>query len=1112
MAESLQPRSISGELRTALATVLETRPLPPERFKTAIKGEVTAIKTIGERICVIQKEKDGSYRGVLINERNEIVEVPLDPSSRQIANMSRTSVPYEQGYEGHCEPFKALLTKIGFSGREIDRYLVEWKRKIDGNMQILKFENYNNMISKEDLLKAEEFYLHAGDWDIETRTDKTTGQKRFALRLGDSVLTVDDKGRVSGYKEYATAGPGETALPKGQLIVREKNLFHIKDGAGKTTSTLSGISPAIDPSNPATVYYIDDGKVFSIDTSGLADRTTKPIPDARIQVTDPQEIIVDNNGNFLIIRDSKGVLHIVDKEGGQTVKNFSDTLGPITINEDGDIIYIDGKNQLREIETNFKAIPKGGNAEAQKQRDAKLIEMQERFTKLDLSKLYVPKTATVTEDTVAQTLRQTISTQVIDKINGATNAEEVERVLDQLQALKGQPEIQPLEHVVDEFVTQARNKLSQINTATFEGQLTTFHGSLQDVHTVGDTIDLDRRYAELTALRQKIEITDPAKRKEIDKALEAVRTQKESLIIQYQGVLLQTVQQTLPTIEQIVKECGSIQEISTLGADPQVQQFELMLTNIRDPKVRREMRDRYNEVKQVQRSEMEVKERAVEEQRRLGWAQTIEEARADLEEIGKEITRIADAREVSRYERNPLVTTWRAKLLTLPPELRELEEKRLDIVLSSRRQDIGHRKNLGAVGEAGELKFGDSTFPIFKEPPRIWQSKITPIPGALPGLGYLVYEDAYGRVFDPHAVVNTDTSLPQTQEMIAKYRQQADEYFEGMKRKMPEFNDHWVITDYHMEKLEEITDVLNIQRDNHEGIVILEGEAGTGKNVMGDMLANLANMELVQIPCNENTAKEDLVYDFQFDPEKGTYKLPSRLIEAIQTPGTIVFFDEINALKPGITKLLNSLFDYHRKIFITEGGKTKEIAADPTVLFLGAMNPQNYLGVKPLSPEVKSRARVIDFNYPPFDEQKGGRTTYHPHEALMLSRYMGSLSSLKPQEFKDLWDFVVNKNQSSPGSLIAQGNPVMQQQVERMYDVLRVANKLRSMYEAYQTGESNEPLDFPTSLREMTAIVMEMNHGRDVRKAIERVILPKIDDRSQRKFVKETIAAILPTT
>ena len=75
-----------------------------------------------------------------------------------------------------------------------------------------------------------------------------------------------------------------------------------------------------------------------------------------------------------------------------------------------------------------------------------------------------------------------------------------------------------------------------------------------------------------------------------------------------------------------------------------------------------------------------------------------------------------------------------------------------------------------------------------------------------------------------------------------------------------------------MEKLEEVSEALKLQLDNHRGILILQGEAGTGKNVMVDMLANLANREVIQIACNENTVKEDLTYEFYYDPEKGTYK------------------------------------------------------------------------------------------------------------------------------------------------------------------------------------------------------------------------------------------------
>lgn len=66
------------------------------------------------------------------------------------------------------------------------------------------------------------------------------------------------------------------------------------------------------------------------------------------------------------------------------------------------------------------------------------------------------------------------------------------------------------------------------------------------------------------------------------------------------------------------------------------------------------------------------------------------------------------------------------------------------------------------------------------------------------------------------------------------------------------------------------------------------------------------------------------------------------------------------------------------------------------------------------------------------------------------------------------------------------------------------------MYEAYQIGDSNEPMDFPTSIREVVDIVMEMNHRQGVKSIIKRVIIPKIDDRKQKRLVGQTIDAVLP--
>lgn len=742
--------------------------------------------------------------------------------------------------------------------------------------------------------------------------------------------------------------------------------------------------------------------------------------------------------------------------------------------------------------------------------------MQERFANLELKKVEKQKGTEISEEDVANTLRQSIARQVSEQIETASDPAVIEDVLDRLQGLKGDPSNQAYGEVIDEFVGQARERLSGIRTAEFDTQIGAYQQALEGVQSVGDTIGLDEQFAKLLELRQKIDVTDPQKRREIEQQLRTLQSKKDTLNTQYQGELIEAVNQTLPQIEQLIRETGSPQELAYFSTSSQAQQFEMMLANVRDPQVRKELRDRYTSLRAEQRTKLEERGRELAEQDRQRWAQVVDEAREDLTSLREQVEQLSDARDIDRFGRNPLVTAWRAKLFALPPELREIEEKRLEIILGAKKKDMEHRRELGAVGEAGELRFGNATFSVYKEPPRIWQPKFVPRKGGFSEWADLTFEDTQGRVWRPEGeqdvIVSSVPEDARTKQVVERYHREADEYFKGIKRKVPEFDEHWRITEFHMEKLEEVAEALNLQLVNHRGILILQGEAGTGKNVLVDMLGNLSNREVMQIACNENSVKEDLTYEFYYDPGKGTYKLPSKLVEGIQTPGTIILFDEINALKPGIAKMMNSLFDYRRRLYLPESGKERELITDPTVLFLGTMNPQNYAGVNRLSPEVKSRARVVDIDYPPFEEMRGGRTRYRSDEAEMLAAYMDTLGELKQKEFRQVWDYVINRDQSSGGDALIQGNPQLEADVRRVYDVVRVANRLRSMYEAYQTGDSNEPMDFPTSLREVTDVVMEMNHRQGVKPMLKRVIIPKIDDRRQKRLVEQTIDAVLPNT
>ncbi len=974
---------------------------------------------------------------------------------------------------------------------------------------------------KEYIEKAKPFFIPAGDWKMGI-LHYGEGEKRepqFTFTVNGSWCILDHrKPDELQWSSVTDERVGETVTQKrlslsDKLDLKpEETILSIIKGSAEVVS-YAGHDPKVDPGDPNSLYFINTGQIYKLDIRGVEDRSTRPQPAEQLKIDDPKEIDFDPNGNFIIIRNGKDQLHIIEKETGDVVKSFEGVKGPFIVDGQGDILYTDTNNQLREIQTNFQAIAPGGTEEAQKRHEQALQSLQDRYSQLDLDQVKPPTSRQKnTEETVAQTLRETVGRQITPKIESANDPEALQIILDTLQAVRNDPANEGYEAVIDEFSTKTRDKLGHLQLAELESQLGDYANLLDDIKGVADTIGLDEKLSKLLELRQKTTIENIDKRREIEQRIQALSGKRSEIIEKYQGELLSTIGESFENIKQLVSESGSMDELNSFSTTLSGQQFEQMLSNIHDPRKRKVWRGQYNQIREAQRGQLLEREQAFDQEQRQRWAQVVQESREDLEGIREEIAKLRASQEIERFLRNPLVVTFRQRLLALPPEIREQEEKRLDIMLGSRKQDIEHRKQLGTVGEKGELKFGKSHFAVYKEPPRLWQSKFEPI-GKNAIWSRLVFIDDHGQRFDPDpengVLVRPDSADEKTKAYIDEYRAKAENYFKSLKRDVPEFNEHWVIPKYYEERLEELSEILNLQADNHRGIAILAGEAGTGKNVLIDILASLSNREVVTIACNKNTAKEDLTFEFYYDPEKGTYKIPSKLVEAIQKPGTIVIFDEINTLPPGVVKMLNATFDYRRTMFINEGGQEKRIDVDPSVLFVGTMNPQNYQGVAPLSPEVKSRARIIDVEYPPFEENRGGRQVYNSDEALILSRYMDGLNDLKPKEFEAAWHLLINRETNGSAEAIIGSDTRIEQNIRRIYDVLRVASRLRKWYQSYQTAESNEPMDFPISLREVTDIAMEMNNKSGTKDIVKRVILPKIDDRAQRKMVDSTIDQVL---
>lgn len=197
---------------------------------------------------------------------------------------------------------------------------------------------------------------------------------------------------------------------------------------------------------------------------------------------------------------------------------------------------------------------------------------------------------------------------------------------------------------------------------------------------------------------------------------------------------------------------------------------------------------------------------------------------------------------------------------------------------------------------------------------------------------------------------------------------------------IPDLSDKIKITPYILDNLKKVISLASDQLIRQDWIWILEWEAGVGKNVLIDIFAHYTNRPVFKFPCNARASKEDLTYQWLIN-EHGTYKLHSKVYEAIKTPGAILIFDEINTLPAEVIKLLNWLFDYNRTLTMPYDNEYQKAHRD--VLIFGTQNGTHYLGTKPLPQDTGSRSNIAEINYPVLEWEKEWTQFIHFDEWLI---------------------------------------------------------------------------------------------------------------------------------
>lgn len=303
----------------------------------------------------------------------------------------------------------------------------------------------------------------------------------------------------------------------------------------------------------------------------------------------------------------------------------------------------------------------------------------------------------------------------------------------------------------------------------------------------------------------------------------------------------------------------------------------------------------------------------------------------------------------------------------------------------------------------------------------------------------------------------------------------------NIRNNLPHLDNRTVITESIEHRLSKWGRYLSQQQQYKQGIMIVESEAGTGKNFKCDILGHLTNREIFDVSCNEYMEKEDLLFSPEIDNE-GTHRKPSNFIKGLQTPGAIIVLDEINTLKPWVSKLLNPLLDGRRYINDPQMGR---IYVHPSVLLIGLMNPRYYRGTKELPQEVVSRARMTGDKYAPDQE-----------EAFQISKYLEwPISKLSRDQFKEMWnDYIIQGHQPNDKKIY---NIFVDLQ-----KVVMVAKKIREIYSQTKRWNASigEELDYVFTTRDGNYTLQDYNYSKNIQESLKDVVLPKISDPEQKDY------------
>ena len=185
------------------------------------------------------------------------------------------------------------------------------------------------------------------------------------------------------------------------------------------------------------------------------------------------------------------------------------------------------------------------------------------------------------------------------------------------------------------------------------------------------------------------------------------------------------------------------------------------------------------------------------------------------------------------------------------------------------------------------------------------------------------------------------------------------QYMRKISTPYTEIKDEFTLLDAHFE----ISDPL-----------IFEGPKGCGKSLALASWASARGIPMMVIDCSEGIKEGHLVGRLIVKGNSTPLHLgiiPTAIEVCNKSEnGLLLIFEELNALTNQMQKLLNSILDWRKGIFVEAVGKYYEVKVGKQLLIVGTMNPSSYSGVNELNADLLSRFTRIVWDYPSTTDEK----------------------------------------------------------------------------------------------------------------------------------------------